>query len=65
MSAASRPGFFDAMGWLEDFQNCLAGNGPVSRDEAEEWLVENIDLPTDGTSWKAWRDFRLATEAER
>jgi hypothetical protein len=54
----ARPGFFDAMGWLEDFADCLAGEGAVSADVADKWMERNADLPTDGTSWQHWRDFR-------
>ena len=48
-----------AMGWLQDFANCLDGTyGSEAQRVANEWMEDNADLPTDGTSWQAWRDFR-------
>ena len=48
-----------AMDWLQDYADCLGGEyGPEAEHVAEKWLEDNPDLPTDGTAWKLWRDFR-------
>mgnify|MGYP006393842669 CR=1 FL=1 len=64
MSARRMPRETDPMGWLQDFADCLAGEGALSADEADEWMQENADIPTDGTSWTYWRDYRLARQQE-
>ena len=48
-----------AIDWLQDFMDCVDGsNGAEAQRVADEWIEDHADLPTDGTSWKAWRDFR-------
>lgn len=50
-----RPGYSDAMGWLEHFHASIAGElGPILRAEANDALRGSFSGDNDG-SWCAWR----------
>jgi len=53
------------MEWLEDFQACVEGDhGREWQERADEWMEANVnDLPTDGSSWRMWREFRQSVGA--
>lgn len=55
-----------AIGWLQDYADCLDGtHGPEAQRVANEWMEDHVDdLPTDGTSWQRWRDFRQTWKPE-